>query len=564
MHVDDRLATVLSASVTGEAAAMTQYRQLVDLLGRMPASAHGDMVDKALSRLNSLSDRLPVPRRAAVLRDPGLRLTSPRVVALLAEGEPDVAAAAIAAAQLDDPQWQALIPRLPIRARGFLRHRKDLETGASALLAQLGIRDLVLTAPLVTDEAEALMLTEMAAATLGDHGEGEGLDLDALPPGDPDEIAILLRRIEAFQKSRGRGGRGGPDSPSLPLAELQEGLPASLPHTFDFATDATGRIVWADPAAAPMVVGARIVGEGMDAPVQADAPTYEKMRRRIPVQAGRLAIEGAPAVSGLWQVDATPRFASVGGSFTGYCGRLRRPPPVPVLVRDPESDRLRELLHELRTPVNAIQGFAEIIQQQLFGPSPHEYRALAAAIAADAAKLLAGFEELDRLAKLESGAIELSSGGCDFLALLHDTIGQLEPFLKSRSADVLLESKTDLAPIALGTEDAAKLAWRLLATLAVATTPGEDLSIALDIRDNWLHVRFELPISYVDRDDVFDATAHAVPNALSAGMFGSGFTLRLARAEARAAGGDLVQDGEYLALTLKVYRAGAVPMANQN
>ena len=58
------------------------------------------------------------------------------------------------------------------------------------------------------------------------------------------------------------------------------------------------------------------------------------------------------------------------------------------------------MLHELRTPVNAIQGFAEVIQQQLFGPTPHEYRALAAGIAGDAARILSAFEELDRLAGL--------------------------------------------------------------------------------------------------------------------------------------------------------------------
>ena len=39
-----------------------------------------------------------------------------------------------------------------------------------------------------------------------------------------------------------------------------------------------------------------------------------------------------------------------------------------------------------------------------------KYRALAASIAGDAARMLSAFEELDRLAKLDSGAMELDPG----------------------------------------------------------------------------------------------------------------------------------------------------------
>src|SRR5207302_1921157 len=112
-------------------------------------------------------------------------------------------------------------------------------------------------------------------------------------------------------------------------------------------------------------------------------------------------------------------------------GRMRRPKPAtpmePASAPESDADRMRQLLHELRTPVNAVQGFAEVIQQQLFGPAPHEYRALAAAIAGDAAQLLAGFEELERLTRLDSGKVELGKGGCDLAAIAQATVAQLAP-----------------------------------------------------------------------------------------------------------------------------------------
>jgi hypothetical protein len=49
---------------------------------------------------------------------------------------------------------------------------------------------------------------------------------------------------------------------------------------------------------------------------------------------------------------------------------------------------------------------------------------------------------------------------------------------------------------------------------------------------------------------MFGAAIGAVPQAIASGMFGTGFALRLARAEARAAGGSLKRVDNELRLTL--------------
>lgn len=564
MHIDDRLDTVLRASVTGENAALTQFRQLVDLLGRLPANASGPLVEQGFERLDALCRRLPARNRGAILRDPALRQRNPRLVATLADHEPEVASAALAVAQMDDAQWQALIPRLPVRARGLLRHRKDLGRGPTALLARLGVGDLVLPSPQAI-EADATGILDLAdfredsLAPASPAAESSSAPIHYAPSQNhaPDEIAKLLRRIAEYQKSRGKNeGLAASEAPPLPMAELQDTQNCAQLRAFDFATDASGRVTWADPAAAAMIVGARLSGQDMEAPLQLDPASQGRMRQRLPLNAGRIRIEGAPAISGLWQIDAAPHFAAAGGRFTGYCGRLRRPAPEAAAPRSLQGERIRELLHELRTPVNAIQGFAEIIQQQLFGPSPHEYRAVAASIAGDSAKLLAGFEELDRLARLESGALELEETGCDLVSCLERTIAQLQPYCSSRSASLSLKASPGIPPAALGAEDCARLVWRLIATLASATTPGEGLEIEASIEPGLLRVRMDLPVAMAGRESIFTASVSQAPQALSAGMFGSGFALRLARAECRAAGGDLVHDAENLILTLQAY-AGA-------
>ena len=284
------------------------------------------------------------------------------------------------------------------------------------------------------------------------------------------------------------------------------------------------------------------------------------IRDRLPIRAAKIELAGAPAVAGTWIADAAPRFDPATGGFTGYCGRMRRLDDArraaPVPTGDSEADRVRQLLHELRTPVNAIQGFAEVIQQQVFGPAPHEYRALAAAIASDAARILAGFAELERLARIEAGAHDGEAGACDLAAVLVAVDAQLTPFTSGRDSGFTLELGADPLAVAVPQAEAEQLAWRLMATLAGAAHPGEVTRIEAWREDGAVHVRLHLPaaLAAVVGDGTIRAPGRAAApqpaQTLNAGMFGTGFTMRLAKAEARAAGGWLERRGEALQLCL--------------
>jgi hypothetical protein len=273
-----------------------------------------------------------------------------------------------------------------------------------------------------------------------------------------------------------------------------------------------------------------------------------------------VALSGAPAIAGQWQLDATPLFDSVAGNFSGFAGRMRRQPdPAPVLqpsalprsAHEREADRIRQLLHELRTPVSAIQGFAEVIQQQLFGPAPHEYRALAASIAGDAARVLAAFEELERFAKLETAALEIESGECDLAGMIGGAVLRLSVYTSQRKSGFALQTNA-APPVALAPIEAERIVWRLLATLAGTAAPGEVLALDLRPENGGVRMEAQLPAALAVRDDraLFGAAVGAVPQTITSGMFGIGFALRLARSEAKAAAGSLERDGNLLSLWL--------------
>lgn len=577
MFFDDRLATVLRQRATGEAGLRTQYRQLLDLLGKdrihRAGAQHQSLVAAAWLRMDALAEAIPAPERAAMIRESGWRFRSADLAAHLADQEPDIAIAALSRADLTVEDWSALIPRLPVRARGFLRLRRDLPVDVEALLARLGVHDRGLPPPDSPDVAEAEVEAPQAPAARTDPPSPRPPRFaprrrDPAPAPAPvpapvadrdetgrSEISALVERIAQFRRERSESAAEADLSPRLPLGELPE-LPERPIAGFGFAADAAGRIEWATPEVAPMVIGTRLV-----APRAADGTPADSIgrafARRQPITGVPFVLEGASAIAGEWTLDAQPGF-SVEGHFTGYVGRFRRTlgdaeqSPAPEAR---EADRIRQLLHELRTPVTAVQGYAEVIQQQLFGPAPHEYRALAAAIAADAAHILAGFEELDRLARLETGAMGIEPGEADLAALVQRICDQLAPVLATREAGIALAAAPHASLLVpCDSEDAEALLWRLLASIAAACGPGEKLAAQLSpvLHQGGALARLActLPAELAREEDIFSATVRPSGGTINAGLFGAGFAFRLARAEARAAGGALVREGDALVLTL--------------
>jgi len=460
MLFDDRLATVLRYRADGKAAARTQFRQLLDLLGNRQCGRDESLQAAAWLRLSALSEMIPAKERAGIVSERGWRFHNPQLAAHLADTEPVVASAALQRAELSDGDWTALIPRLPVRARGFLRLRDDMPSGASALLEQLGVQDRGLPQPETIEtnanlakEAEANSEAETGispkaeqelgsdaeidsglnnsstskpivnwptgpasdpeASDSGDAAPAPASDIESINPfiaatkkaartstseNEKSEIAELVDRIAKFRRENVQKPAPNESSPRLPLEEPVGSRKAHELASFSFAADTAGRIEWADANVAAMLIGKRLMpprqlGSGMSVD-----PIAKAFSTHQPINDVSITLDGAPAITDDWIVTAQPRFSHIGGRFHGYVGRMRRAVVMTSDGHPSEADRMRQLLHELRTPVNALQGFAEIIQQQLFGPAPNEYRALAANIAGDAARILAGFDELERLA----------------------------------------------------------------------------------------------------------------------------------------------------------------------
>ncbi|WP_230281724.1 histidine kinase dimerization/phospho-acceptor domain-containing protein [Croceicoccus sp. Ery15] len=568
MTLDDRLRTVLGVAVDGERAALAQFRQLVDLLGSGGSVADGQLVASAFLRLSVLSRRLPVAERVAILHEPGLRLRTASLVAQLCEGDPLVAEAAIDSAVLDTDGWDAVIPMLSNGLRTHaetrrLHARVEVEEPAAAdaepaieadPTAELATAEAAPVAPTVEEPMPMTAPAPAATPAPADIATAAWRAPRPAASSGTADIASLVQRIEDYREQRASRaaamGLAGPVRPAETPADIRVAM-------VDCRIGPDGRIGWAGTL--PSLLTGMGLSSAEDAQARIDARSATALRRQQVVRSGQVTIDGAQAITGNWRLDAVPRFDQA-GRFLGHHARLTRQPEKRD-ESDPRGDEVRQALHELRTPLGAIQGFAEIIQQQLFGDVPNRYRAQAADIAAESARLLAGLEEVERLVRMRESAFgtggkAMTEGETALAALLGQLVDQFASIEQGNGAQFVLDAPGADLQVPVDTDEAETMLWRLLATLSAASAAGERLEVVLS-GESLAELAITLPRA-LRGTALFDADVGISERGEPLlGMLGAGFALRLVAAEVRAAGGSFSHDDEYVMLRLPIARPDA-------
>ncbi|WHU03598.1 histidine kinase dimerization/phospho-acceptor domain-containing protein [Sphingomonas sp. NIBR02145] len=358
------------------------------------------------------------------------------------------------------------------------------------------------------------------------------------------EIADVVARIDAFWRHREEAG--------------PQELPALRPaDEFRFETDAKGMIRWVDGVSRAPLVGVSLDSQSVPGGPESsrvDGVAGGAFRRRAGFSNARLSVEGDSDAAGDWLISAIPVFDPSNGRFTGYRGTARRPrvderaePLRPLAGPAMPADSLRQLVHELRTPTNAIAGFAEMIEAQMLGPVGDAYRDRAQVIRSQARELLGAIDDLDLAARIDSAALSLVPGQIALRPVLAMIVDDLAPLAELRGSVVALPI-ADLS--VMGDRRAVeRLLARLLATLVSASGQGERIGVhvAPEGKD-MVAITIDRPQALADYpgDSVLDIDDEREDITL----LGTGFALRLARNLSRELGGALVIGRESLTLRL--------------
>jgi len=493
VRFDDRLRTVLAQPATDPHDRAVRWRQLVELVARSGAQADPKLIDQAISEIrdgaSQVDDRV---RTATALAVAPLQLPT-ELVACFAAEPIAVAAPVLAAARLTGGEWSRVSAVASEECRAFIA---AIHSGEP-------------------------FHQQQAAEPRPSKSGGES---HAVP-----SIGDVVARIERLRKQRKSGG----DSDQLPDVAGVES-----PRLFRWECNEAGEIDWVEGAPRGALVGQSIAQRGPGSGV--DPGVERAFAARAPFHEGVLELPADTSAGGAWKISGIPAFERATGRFAGYRGVAERVPAALVAADaalDPDS--LRELAHEIKTPLNAIIGFAEMITGEYLGPAGEKYRERAAEIVAQARLLHSAVEDLDFAAKLRSRDPSAVAELADALAQSWELVERLAD---ERGVRISVSGGVDPARCSLDPQLAARLAERLCTAVIESAAQGETVTFQITSEAEHCEVRVKCPAALRNIDLSPERNRRAADFAT--------LPLRLVRSLAKTAGGELLADKGELVLRL--------------
>ena len=504
MRFDDRLQTVLNQPASDRHDAAVRWRQLVDLVARAGPNSASPVVTKALEAIRADAPNVDENLRAAAARAIAALPLPLGLLEYFASDRLSVSAPVLEAATLQPAQWRALLANADAETRRFV------ET----------LHPEIAAAP----EPE---LTETLVEPEREKPKPKRAPAPPQPPAGP-SLSEVFARIERRRRHRGVPQAGPPAGTVAALA--------GAPMLFRWECGPGGEIAWVEGAPRGALIGRSIARAPDNEGNRLDEEVVRAFAMRAPFRDGTLVLAGDGVVSGEWKITGVPAFEPADGRFAGYRGIALRDAPAVArpdtleILSDPDS--LRELVHEIKTPLNAIIGFAEIIDGQYLGPADRRYRERAAEIVGQARILLGAIDDLDFAAKVHS-ARPNEGRRVDLGELLDRAADSLRGMAADRNVELEIARAQRIAPAAVEPELADRLIFRLCSAVIGAAEAGEKLRLSVEQAGESCRFSISRPSALRGMSDaeLLDARSDTAED---------GFSLRLVRGLARIAGGDLV------------------------
>ena len=513
VRFDDRLLTVLNQPASDRHDTAVRWRQLVDLVARAGPNSSSPVVAQALDSIRAESMNVDEPLRAAAARAVAALPLPLGLLECFAADKLTVSAPVLAAASLDAGQWRTLLASADEETRRFM---ETLHPELAAAAEPDATEALVERAPPEKPERPA------------PRKPAERRPRTPAGPSLSDVVARIERRRRTREQKAVAAGTA---------------VPLGAPALFRWECGPSGEIAWVEGAPRGALIGRSIARSDNGARVAEEVMRAFAMR--APFRDSVLTVPGDGLVSGEWKISAVPAFDPADGRFRGYRGIALRdlPPPAersaaPEMLADPDS--LRELVHEIKTPLNAIIGFAEIIDGQFLGPADRRYRERASDIVSQAHLLLGAIDDLDFAAKIHS------SDGARQLVNLGQLVERMTPSLRemaeARGVDLEASRTMQDLNVAIEAELADRMIFRMCSAVIECAAKEERLKLSVDQAQENCRVSISRPAALrgMSDEELFESGEAEVTQS---------FWLHLTRGLARIAGATLLATPDSIALT---------------
>ncbi len=612
VRYDDSVLTLLSLAASAEGpAADAHFSNLLDLVAQDKPSTRGDIrlkiiialqymaqhaSSKARQRAASHIARMPVDVQADV-------------AALLVQITDESPRDWLAHVRMTSQAWSSILPRLPMHEVRRVAARNDLPSAIALQLVVIKPTFLLLPSPVYTQLPEIIEDTppDLVSVLTTPANDSEPLSHFFAASYDEDtasQVKILLDRIAWFRNRPasepemdadallpeteqrhidvsispadslfllenplvyGAAPPGLEDMPlGSPVAQSSQVDLARLLADWYWETNRFGMFVFAGQNAADraLPVGTLLSLKGqylldwLEGSVHAQK-VAAALQRRTSFNDVSLHIEDG-GFAGDWMLSAVAAFDPHSGLYLGHRGIAQRQLRQISSVATNVPDALATAAHETRTPLNAIMGFAQMIEAQPFGPVSPAYTAQADAILDASSRLLRALDDVSETSRLDRGIASMRDSGFNLEAVLENMFAQLRPNAARRQVNFLLRTAAGLPNMWSDKDILERCVGRLAVAMMSVAAAGEAITVAVrDAQVDHVAIAFSRPARLHNVTDA-DLMKPVQSNEQDQPRLHIGFALRLVERLAAVIGGQLALTANSIELILP-----AVPILAQ-
>jgi signal transduction histidine kinase len=612
----------LAASAEG-AAADAYFSNLLDLVVQDRPSTRGEVRLKIMVALHYMAQSASAKARLRTVQHISRMPVDLHadVACLLVQITQNTSRTWLSHVRLTSQAWLAILPRLPMHDVRNVAARNDLPAAISLQLVAIKPTLLMLPAPVFVAEPSLPVDLEESNDDALDLSAAISLpanDFEPLPeivatrPEDADssQVKALLERIAWFRKRPANEPEMEADpelrEPQLEHIEAPEVEPTasaadslfllenplayiSTPPELDelpeepqpapsapinlaeiladwyWETDRNGMFVFAGqnttdqslPVGTLPSLKDQYLLDWIDASWQVQK-VETALRRRTGFHQVHLYVEDG-GFAGDWLLSAVAAFDPKSGVFLGHRGVAQRQLRRLSASATAMPDALATAAHETRTPLNAIMGFAQMIEAQPFGPVSPAYTAQADAILDASTRLLRALDDVSETSRLDRGIATMREDGFNLETMFEDLLRQLQQNADRRHVRFILRAATGVPSMWSDRDIVERCAGRLAVAMLSVAGAGEAITISVrDAAADHVSIAFSRPSRLRDIADA-DLMKQVQSSEQDQPRLHIGFALRLVERLAAVVGGRLVLSASSIDLLLP-----AVPSLAQN
>jgi len=152
-----------------------------------------------------------------------------------------------------------------------------------------------------------------------------------------------------------------------------------------------------------------------------------------------------------------------------------------------KSDFVNAVSHDLRSPLTAIAGYAELLEDELAGPLTQEQRGFVQQIEKNGKRLERMLNDLLDFARFEAGTFRLNCETVDLVPKLHDVVDSLKPQVEAARLHLELSQPDAPLLVQLDPERLERVLFNLLSNAIKFTPEGGTVRVTAETRDGMLY-----------------------------------------------------------------------------